>query len=84
MRSPIEEVPPPQPEWKRIVRVFSRRKLAVVGLAMVVLMILVAIFAPLLAPYDPYETDIWQQAGSLPAASTGWAPTAWGETRSAA
>jgi peptide/nickel transport system permease protein len=54
----FEEVPAQQPEWKRTVRVFCRRKLAVVGLALVVLMILVAIFAPLLAPYDPLKTDI--------------------------
>lgn len=32
--------------------------MAVVGLAMVVIMILMAIFAPLLAPYDPYQTDL--------------------------
>jgi peptide/nickel transport system permease protein len=56
--APIDEVPPPRSEWKRIIRVFWRRKLAVVGLALVVLMVLVAIFAPLLAPYDPYEPDI--------------------------
>jgi peptide/nickel transport system permease protein len=54
----LEEMRPLQPEWKRIVRVFCRRKLAVVGLVLVVLMVLVAIFAPLLAPYDPYKTDI--------------------------
>jgi peptide/nickel transport system permease protein len=56
--STVEEIPPPMPEWKRIARVFWRRKLAVVGLALVLLMILVAIFAPFLAPYDPYDTDI--------------------------
>jgi peptide/nickel transport system permease protein len=54
----FEEMQPLRPEWKRIVRVFSRRKLAVVGLALVALMVFVAIFAPLLAPYDPYKTDI--------------------------
>jgi peptide/nickel transport system permease protein len=54
----IEEAPPLRPEWKRVVRVFSRRKLAVAGLVIVVLMVLVAIFAPLLAPYDPYQTEI--------------------------
>jgi peptide/nickel transport system permease protein len=55
---PFEEFPARQPEWKRVMRVFWKRKLAVVGLALVVLMILVAIFAPLLAPYDPLKTDI--------------------------
>ncbi len=38
-----EEVPALLPEWKRVVRVFWRRKLAVVGLAVLVLMILVAV-----------------------------------------
>ena len=54
----LEEARVLQPEWKRIVRVFYRRKLAMVGLVIVMLMILVAIFAPVLAPYDPYDTDI--------------------------
>jgi peptide/nickel transport system permease protein len=54
----LEEFPERQSEWKRIVRVFWRRKLAVVGLALVLLMIVVAIAAPLLAPYDPYDTEI--------------------------
>ncbi len=57
----IEEAPPLRSEWKRVVRVFSRRKLAVAGLAIVVLMVLVAIFAPLLAPYDPYKMDLGQK-----------------------
>jgi ABC-type dipeptide/oligopeptide/nickel transport system permease subunit len=35
--------------WKRIVR----NKLAMLGLAFVIFLILVAIFAPLIAPYDP-------------------------------
>jgi peptide/nickel transport system permease protein len=61
----IEEMQPLRPEWKRIVRVFSRRKLAVVGLALVALMVFVAIFAPLLAPYDPYKTDILNKYGPV-------------------
>jgi len=60
----LEDVPPPRPEWKRIVRVFWRRKLAVVGLAILIVMILVAIFAPLIAPYDPYETNIANKLAS--------------------
>ncbi len=53
-----DEEPARQPEWKRLVRVFLRRKLAVVGLAIVFGMIIVAIFAPLIAPHDPYATDL--------------------------
>lgn len=39
--------------WRR----FSRNKLAVFGLGIIVVMILTAGFAPLLAPYDPYGQD---------------------------
>ncbi len=42
-------------QWRDIRRRFVRNKLAVLGLIMVVLLIIVAIFAPLLAPYDPYQ-----------------------------
>jgi len=45
-------------ETRRIIKVFFGRKLAVVGLAIIILLILTAIFAPWLAPYDPYKLDI--------------------------
>ena len=53
----FQEIPPKASEWKRIIRVFFRRKIAVIGLVLISLLIITAIFAPLLAPYDPYETD---------------------------
>jgi peptide/nickel transport system permease protein len=53
-----EEARPRQAEWKGIVRVFLRRKIAVIGLVLIVIVVLMACFAPLLAPYDPYETDV--------------------------
>lgn len=37
---------------------FSRNKLSWVGLGLVALIVLVAIFAPLIAPYDPLEQNI--------------------------
>ena len=37
--------------WKRLVR----NKLAMLGLAIVIIMALIAIFAPFIAPYDPIE-----------------------------
>ena len=40
---------------QRAWRSFRRNKSAVVGLALVVLLVLIAIFAPLLAPHDPIE-----------------------------
>ncbi len=48
-------------EFRRIVRVFFGRKVAVVGLIFILLLIITAIFAPLLAPYDPYKMDLSNQ-----------------------
>jgi ABC-type dipeptide/oligopeptide/nickel transport system permease subunit len=54
----IMAAPPRHSEWRRIARVFFGRKLYVIGFVIVVLLILIAIFAPLLAPYDPIKTDL--------------------------
>ncbi len=45
-------------ETRRMISVFVGRPLPVIGLVIIVLLIIVAIFAPLLAPYDPYKMDI--------------------------
>lgn len=42
-------------EWGRFRRVFLSRGVVVFGLAILVLLMFTAIFAPLLAPYDPYK-----------------------------
>lgn len=52
------EIPPKYSEWRGIARIFFSRKISVVGLSLVILITIVAIFAPLLAPYDPYEIDL--------------------------
>jgi len=52
------EAPPPVNEWHRFSRVFFQRKLVVFGLAVLGLLILSAIFAPWLAPYDPYVGNL--------------------------
>jgi ABC-type dipeptide/oligopeptide/nickel transport system permease subunit len=63
------ETPPAQSEWRRVIRVFFGRKLAVVGLVLIVLLILTAIFADLawiglpdvgLAPYPHDKIDLSQ------------------------
>jgi peptide/nickel transport system permease protein len=46
-------------QWKDIRKRFVRNKLAVVGLAMVIFVVIIAIFAPLLAPYDPQHQDLY-------------------------
>jgi peptide/nickel transport system permease protein len=50
-------VPPKKSELKRFFRVFFGRWVVIVGAAIILLIILVAAFAPLLAPYDPIKPD---------------------------
>ena len=44
-------------EFRRVVRVFFGRKLAVIGMVFILLLVFSAIFASWLAPYDPYQMD---------------------------
>jgi len=50
--------PPRRSEWRRFSRVFFGRKLYLIGFIMVVIIVFVAIFAPLIAPYDPMVNDL--------------------------
>jgi len=52
------EAPPHYSELRYIIKIFFRRKLAVIGLTIIALLGLVAIFAPLLTPYDPIQIDL--------------------------
>jgi len=52
------EAPPRVSEWRRFRRVFFTRKLVILGLAVLFLLVFTAIFAPLLAPYNPYKQDM--------------------------
>jgi peptide/nickel transport system permease protein len=45
-------------ELQRLLRVFLGRPIVIFGLIVIVILLLTAAFAPLLAPYDPYEQDI--------------------------
>jgi len=51
----FSEAPVRVSEWRRFRRVFLSRGMVVFGLAILVLMVIAAVFAPLLVPYDPYE-----------------------------
>jgi peptide/nickel transport system permease protein len=53
----FSEAPPHIGEFRRLFIVFIRRKLTVIGLVIIFITALVAIFAPLLAPYDPFMPD---------------------------
>jgi ABC-type dipeptide/oligopeptide/nickel transport system permease subunit len=46
--------------WRIAVRRFLQRKVGVIGLSLVTFMVLVAVFAPLIAPYDFQENFIGQ------------------------
>jgi peptide/nickel transport system permease protein len=48
-------------EYQRIIKAFLGRKLAVIGLVIIVALILTAIFAPWLAPYDPYKMSLGEK-----------------------
>jgi peptide/nickel transport system permease protein len=52
------ETPPRVSEWRRIIRVFLQRKIVLFGLIIIVINIIIAIFAPLIAPHDPYRVDM--------------------------
>ena len=51
----VAEAPPRISEWKRFRRVFLSRGMVVFGIVVLVILLFVAIFANLLAPYDPFE-----------------------------
>jgi ABC-type dipeptide/oligopeptide/nickel transport system permease subunit len=50
--------PPRVNEYKRFLRVFLGRGVVVFGLVVLLFFLVVAIFAPLIVPYDPYENDV--------------------------
>jgi peptide/nickel transport system permease protein len=54
----VKETAPSYSEFRRVVKVFLGRKLAVVGLVLIILLILTAILAPWLAPYPPNDINM--------------------------
>ncbi len=54
----VAVAPPHRSEWRRFARVFFGRKLYLIGFIICVLLILIAIFAPLIARYDPLSNDL--------------------------
>lgn len=57
-KDPLTEVTPHVGEMRRIIRVMGSRKVVIIGAAIIAIIIIVAIFAPLLAPYDPYKVSL--------------------------
>jgi peptide/nickel transport system permease protein len=54
----FSEAPVRVSEWRRFRRVFFARKIVIFGLVILSLLVIAAIFAPWLAPYDPYKVDM--------------------------
>jgi peptide/nickel transport system permease protein len=54
----ITETPIRVNEFRRFAKVFFGRGIVTSGLVMILIFIIMAIFAPLLAPYDPYSTSL--------------------------
>lgn len=54
----FEVAVPHYSEFHRVVRTFFRRRLAVLGLFFIFVLIFLAIFGPLIAPYDPSKMDL--------------------------
>jgi peptide/nickel transport system permease protein len=55
------DMAPRMSEFRRFLRVFLGRKVVVLGLIIILLLIITAIFAPFLAPYNPYKLDLNHQ-----------------------
>jgi peptide/nickel transport system permease protein len=54
----FSEVKPRTSEWKRFSRVFFAKGAVIFGLVILVALFITAIFAPQLAPYDPYKPGV--------------------------
>jgi peptide/nickel transport system permease protein len=75
-----QHTPPPKPPvsegeapWRRIVRDFAKSWTAMFGLILLVLVVLIAIFAPLLAPQNPYDlASLSIMDNRLAPGSEGW------------
>jgi len=57
-RLDLTETSPRTGEFARFRRVFLGRPVVAFGLVVIVLLIIVAVFAPLVAPYHPYKQDL--------------------------
>ena len=57
----IIEAPPKVNEFRRIIRVMTNRWVVVIGLVIVLVFVILAIFAPLLAPYDPDKGNLYDK-----------------------
>jgi ABC-type dipeptide/oligopeptide/nickel transport system permease subunit len=52
------EMPPRINAWRRFLRVFLGRKVVIFGALIIAILVVIAAFAELIAPYDPYAQDL--------------------------
>ncbi|MGD1119739.1 MAG: ABC transporter permease [Dehalococcoidales bacterium] len=55
----FNEAPPRVNEWKRFRKVFFARRLVIFGLVVLFLLAFTAIFASVIAPYNPYKQNLY-------------------------
>lgn len=54
----LQQEPPRINEWKRVIKIIAGRRVNILGMVIITLFIIVAIFAPYFAPYDPNELNL--------------------------
>jgi peptide/nickel transport system permease protein len=54
----LEKTRPRVSEFRRVTRSMFRRRVVVGGTIIILMLIIAALFAPLIAPFDPYEQDL--------------------------
>jgi peptide/nickel transport system permease protein len=54
----IDAAPPKVSEWRRFFRVVFSRRIVIFGILILLMLGFTAVFAPWLAPYDPYKQDL--------------------------
>jgi peptide/nickel transport system permease protein len=54
----LEKARPRINEFRRVTRAMFRRRVVVGGTIIILMLIVAALFAPLIAPFDPYEQDL--------------------------
>ena len=74
LRTDLIEISPHLSEFRRFSRVFRRRGVVVFGIIVILLLISTAIFAPWIAPYDPYKQNL-NHILLPPSWEHCWAPT---------
>jgi len=57
----ISDAPPRVSEWQRFKRVFFGRKVVLFGTVIIAFLVLLAIFAPWIAPYDPVKISLTER-----------------------